>query len=95
MTREFEDTEGNTVVDIEYRLTFPAVIAALIRNGTLTADDIESASDYRILDVTEQRAKQRALRETEERRLAEEEAKALKNKTPEQKAAANEFTAEE
>jgi ribosomal protein L19E len=94
MTRIFEDTAGNEIPDIEFRLNYNAVVRALLANGTLSADDVETISEYRIRDVTEERAKAQALRETETRRLAEEEAKALKNRPQEVKAAAAEFTAD-
>lgn len=94
MTRIFEDAEGNEIPDIEYRLTPVAVIRALIDNGTLTADDIESASNYRILDVTEQREQNRLAREAAEEAERKAEAEALKNRPQEVKAAANEFVAD-
>lgn len=94
MTRVFTDTVGNEVVDIEYRLTLQGVIKALIANGTLDADAVELASDYRIIDVTAQRELERIQRAAAEQAEREAEAKALKNRPAEQKQAAAEFADE-
>lgn len=76
MTRIFEDTAGNEIPDIEFRLNYHAVVRVLLDKGLLTAEDVTTISGGRVIDVTAARQYEEAQREAAE--AAQREAAQLK-----------------
>lgn len=94
MTRIFTDTLDNEIPDIEYRIGLPGLILALLENGTLDAAAVETATAGRIIDRTAEYAAAREIQRLAEEAVIAAEKEAVKNKTPEVRAAGNEFSAD-